>query len=444
MPDETLAEQRARDQALIERTRVPELEILLQQQQLNALVRAGRLSTPLLVENGQMDALTRAKQAERDALHQIEQASIPAQRPTNAYEAEAAQQADWQTLEQVKAALALIPEAPTGAVHDHKAVSRARLAELETQYQRKWGPQASWHARLDALKAMHLRRGSLLRRDDGGFDYDTVIHVLTELRDLDAGSRAGVSVDDGAAEFALGLREFERLVARALQRITDEAMTQGETGLEPPDAESIGNLIASHPIAVTLDSDCAEEAPLDRRARERLLDATPFAERLQRYEDVVAGAGNGEAIAELAASLVRTAPERMDAQWLVACDAVGFESVMAIADEAWLKRLPLADAPQLLAVLRQRQDETGHAARLAGRVAATVLAQDPQKHLSDLQGLLTADEPGLLLELAGHLSDADAAQLPKQILMTMCKTLGGRGSTAEQRRQMSRLLRLAK
>jgi hypothetical protein len=440
MPDETLAEQRARDQALIERTRVPELEILLQQQQLNALVRARRLSTPLLVENGQLDALTRAKQAEHDALHQIEQASIPAQRPTNAYEAEAAQQADWQTLEQVKAALALIPEAPTGAVHDHKAVSRARLAELETQYQRKWGPQAIWHARLDALKAMHLRLGSLLRLDDGGFDYDTVIHVLTELRDLDAGVRAGVSVDDGASEFALGLREFERLVVRALQRITDEAMTQGET----PDAESIGNLIALHPIAVTLDSDCEEEAPLDRRARERLLDAMPFVERLQRYKDVVAGAGNGEAVAELAASLVRTAPERMDAQWLVVCDAVGFESVMAIADEAWLKRLPLADAPQLLAVLRQRQDEAGHAARLAGRVAATVLAQDPQKHLSVLQGLLTADEPGLLLELAGHLSDADAAQLPKQVLMTMCKTLGGRGSTAEQRRQMSRLLRLAK
>jgi hypothetical protein len=438
---------------LIEHARVPELEVLALQQQLNARVRAGLLSGPLLAENGKLDEATTAKQREQEAVDLIALAALEPRRPAEAALLASARADDEAILDRARAELGHIPDTPY-LDHDHKAPSVARVQALARLFRRKWEAGGQAVERIEALLAEAVAPGGLLL-DDGTFDWPALEAALARLKQAeealplvpaDEPERPGLEAR--LTGFRTGLVEGLRPGGAPRPRKPappPAAPAPTATASAPPTLRPrsgpLPAIAAATPAGVAeqparpAGSGFAPDPERDRRGRE--LDILGPERRGALLRDAVARDPADPEAGPLAASLIRTHPESATPGLIAHLDAYACHELSR--DEARLQRLPGAVRVGMLKVLAERGGEGAEA--LFAATGATLLRQHPQAASEVLQSLPEARRGALSLALVARLGDDEVLRLPRDLLHQLAKQLQAAAS-AEERRQLARLVRL--
>jgi hypothetical protein len=425
---------------LIDRTRVPDLEVLGLQQALNARVRAGALSGPLLPENGVLDEATRNKQREQEACDTIALASLEPERPGNLAEWEAARAADEALLQQLSQELELIPDTPY-LNFDHKAPSVARLQQLVEQFEAKWNPADEVQDRVQALLGEFPAPGSLLL-PDGGFNYAALQAALARVQQAEAAHLSSGQPSDH--DINALLRSFRQHVAWAL-------VSPGTTTPQPPPLplkkKTAAALPGSPAPASVQPSGVHEEvtdsfAPnphWDRMGRE--MDTWGPEQRAQLIREGLAQTPPAENVPRLVHSLLRTHPPTVQPDWLACLD--GYACKTLSKDTQCLSNFP----PRLrLALIKHHAT---HAAgdlalaqqALAGACAVSLIQEHPRAILDILASASPEAQGPLILHVLAQLPDQRLQSMGKETLHVLSKRLSV-SEGADQRRVLARLVRL--
>jgi hypothetical protein len=432
---------------LIEHARVPELEVLALQQQLNARVRAGLLSGPLLPENGKLDEATTAKQREQEAVDVIALATIEPRRPPDPSLHASVQADDASILARVRDELAHIPDTPY-MDQDHKAASVARVQALARLFRRKWEVGGQAVARIETLLAEAVTPGALLS-DNGAFDWPALEAALARLKQaeealptvpVDEPDRPGLEARIAAFRASL----VEGLRPGAAPRPRKAATSATARPADPPPAPR-ARPSPLPPVAAPGPTPAAEAPPRpagfsadpERERQGRELDILGPERRGALLREAVARGPEDPEVGPLAASLARTHPEGATPGLVAHFDSYAMHELSR--DEARLQRVPAAARVGMLKVLAERQDEG--AATLFAATGATLLRQHPQAAGEVLQSLPEAGRGALSLSLVARLSDEEVLRLPRDLLHQLAKHLQAAAST-EERRQLARLVRL--
>ncbi|MEB3327828.1 MAG: hypothetical protein VKQ33_01205 [Candidatus Sericytochromatia bacterium] len=431
---------------LIEHARVPELEVLALQQQLNARVRAGLLSGPLLAETGKLDEATTTKQREQEAMDLIALAAIAPQRPADPALHASAQADDEAILDRARAELGHIPDPPSPD-QDPKAPSLARVQALARLFHRKWEPGGQAVERLEALLAEAVAPGSLLLAD-GAFAWPALEAALARLKQAEEVlPQVPADEPERPALVARLIEARARLVAGLHPGAASRPRKPAPT-LEAPTVALPAARPRSAPlpaIAAAAPAGAPEPAPRpagftpdperDRRGRE--LDILGPERRGALLREATARSPADPEVGPLAASLVRTHPEAATPGLIAQLDAYACHELSR--DEARLQRVPGAARVGLLKVLGERGGDAAEA--LLAATAASLLRQHPHAASEVLQSLPDPRRGALSATLVARLGDDDVLQLPRDLLHQLARQLQAAAS-AEERRQLARLVRL--
>jgi len=439
---------------LIEFARVPELEVLALQQQLNARVRAGLLSGPLLPENGKLDEATVAKQREQEAVDLIALATIEAKRPPDARLHASTEADDEAILARAQAELSHIPDTPY-LDHDHKAPSVARVQALARVFRRKWGASGQVLERLEALLAEPIGPGALLA-DDGAFDWPELEAALARLRQAEEALREVPPDEPERPGLAARLADFRARLVEGLRpggppRPRKPAPPEAASAATPvapaaprpqrprsgplpavaalPPPRPAGPAEASAPAGFTPDPE------RDRRGRE--LDILGPERRTALLREADAQGPEDPAPAELAASIARTHPEHATPGLIAHFD--GYACHELSRDEARLQRVPPSARVGMLKVLAERPEEGAEALFVAA--STSLLRQHPNAAGEVVQSLPEGRRGAMSLALVARLSDDEVLRLPRDLLHQLAKQLQAAASS-DERRQLARLVRL--
>jgi hypothetical protein len=440
--------------ALIEKTSVPELEIITLQQQLNARTRAGTLSGPLLAENGKLDAQTQARQREQEAFDAIALAKLDPRKPEDARAHDAARAEDERVLAFVREELVHIGD--TGYMdHDHKAPTLTRIRKLEATFRRKWAAAGQAAEQIEALLREVVRPGALLVAD-GAFDYGRLEHALATMRKLEA-ALLGVPTDDadypGLAEKVAGYRQaiVAGLSGKPAVKAAPPAPTPtAELAPPPPPPPRASAPLPPRPAT----SDLPPPAPVvpgfvpdpERERKGRELDMMGPEGRMALFREHGGEAGGDDPLlAQIAASMVRTHPDAFTPQLAAHLD--GYAMHELLRDEAKLGHFAKVPPKARLAMLKDLAarpagpEEEAPAATLAGALAATLLRQHPQAAAEVLGHPGGAPRPEISVAMLARLSDEEVAKLPRESLHALYKEIQGRNA-GDDRRHLARLVRL--
>ncbi len=438
-------------ESLIERANVPELEVVLLQQQLNARVRAGTLSGPPVPENGKMDAATEAKQREMEAFDAIALAKLDPRKPENPAEHEAARAEDERVLAFVRDEFRHIGDT-LYMDHDHKAPTKERIRKLEVTFRRKWAAAGQAAEAIEAVLREVVRPGSLLVAD-GAFDYGRLEHALANMRKLEH-ALITVPTDDPdypalaekvagyRASIVAGLGGARPAAKPAAQAPAPAEAAEPAAAPRPAPSRRATADLPSPPAAPSTGELAAGFVPdPEREKKSRELDMMGPESKLKLLMDHE-GDPADPLVAQIAASIARTHPEIFTPAMATRLDAYAMNDL--VRDEGRLGKLPPKARLAMVKDFAGRQaagDEADATAAFAGALAASLLKQHPSAASE-----LIANAPGdlkarLTVAMLGRLADDDLVKLPREALHALYKEIQGRGS-ADERRHLARLVRL--
>lgn len=418
---------------LIDKTRVPDLAVLALQQALNARVRAGTLSGPLLNETGALDAATEAKQREQEAYDTLVLATLQPERPTDPADWDAAREADQALLEQWRQELALIPDTPY-LDFAHKAPSEARLKKLVAHFQTKWHAAQTPEAQIVAILGEFPAPGSL-RLADNTFDYERLQQALTRLQRAE---QAHSEHPHAGLDTQNLLANFRQHLAHALLPITATPAVSAPAPLSAAAPESIAP--AKQAVVTQAPVDPFAPNPVwERMGRE--MDTWGPEQRAQLIREGLTQSPVSEQVPRLVHSLLRTHPGLLTPAWLDALD--GYACRTLGADTQRVDGLP----PRLrLALVKsgatQDPSPAGQAKNaLASTCALSLIAEHPRAALEILTSPAPEAQAPLMVGVLASLDDQVITSLGKDALHALSKRLSAHHS-AEQRRTLARLVRL--
>lgn len=439
-------------EGLIDRAQVPELEVILLQQQLNARVRAGTLSGPQLAENGKLDEKTRVKQREMEAFDGIALAKIAPQRPEGAAAQTAERAEDERVLAFVKAEFAFISDTPY-LDQDHKGPTGERIRKLEATFRRKWEAAGRAAEAIGAALREPIRPGSLLLAD-GSFAYDLLNHALGQLRTAETALATVPESDADRPELEAKVVAYRVCLVDGLRtgfaRPKAPPAPPAEPAPPPPVVSPSRPLPAAPPPRAPA---TAELMPLpdpvpgwlpdpEREREGRRLENVGGEERARQLADLPVAPGDPQA-AMLAASIARTNPEVFSPAMAERLDPYAMQE-LARSPEQLAKVPPKSRLAILKAYAAREGAEPGDAvaeAVFAGVVAGGLLAQHPQAAAEVLMNTPGALKPALLLPMLAAMRDDEVAKLPKEVLHALYKEIQAGGSP-DDRRHLARLVRL--
>lgn len=466
------APKRVEPKALIEGARVPELEIQAQQRALNARVRGGELSGPLLAENGRQDVAFGQKLRELAALEAIAAARILPVRPPHESDFAAAREADWATLQSAREEYGHIPDTPYMS-NDHKGPTLARMLALEESFKRKWETESTATAssqitgQVNAILGEAIWPGALVTLD-GTFDYGLLERALERLLTAEAVVFAVSPADPAMRDLLDRLDLYRQSFVEGLTRAKRQPMPQAGPPKPPPRApEPEASEVAVVPEYLTVSADAPRSLgarPARKGSTRKLVDPStssdPIRDRQQRELDMMGPDARLSKIRELeakadgglldpligclAASLVRTHIESLTPTLAILMDDRDLGELAERATEAMLARIPPKARLGVYRTLIGRSVGEGDpgASQVAGALGASLLKQHPAA-VGELVANTTGASKGTVLVLmTARLADEDLARLPKEAIHGLYKAMGSSGGTAE-RRQMARLARLA-
>ncbi|MEB3197429.1 MAG: hypothetical protein VKP62_09525 [Candidatus Sericytochromatia bacterium] len=424
----------------IERARVPEWEVLALQRELNARVRAGTLSGPLLAETGRLDEATRAKQREQEAHDAIALAALDPVVPADAAAREAARQQDEAWLESLRTELTHIPDGPPGQANP-KQISLDRLAALAQALARKWAARPDLEDQLARTLGPLPPPGGLLQ-PDGRFRYAELQACLARLQQAEAHvmEEADAShLQEGAAR---QLAEYRSGLLAALgaggapprrppaPRPTPTRATPPVPPAQPPTSEPV------EPVEPGFLRDPERE----RHGRE--LDILGPERRATMLRDTHRHDPQDPLLPRLVASLIRTHAELVLPEWIAHLDDYG-RFALSLEEDRLARVSPSVREACLALAETVAPGEAGQPARAAlATAAATAAVRLTPASLPDvLDRFPHAQRERVTLELLGRLDDEVLRQAGKPALHSMARGLQATGSS-EQRRQLARLVRL--
>lgn len=438
---------------LIERANVPELEILLLQQQLNARVRAGTLSGPPLPENGKLDAATEAKQREMEAFDAIALAKIEPRKPEDRAAQEAARADDERVLAFVREEFQHIGDT-TYLDHDHKAPTKERIRKLEATFRRKWAAAGQAAEAIEALLREPVRPGSLLVAD-GAFDYGRLEYALATMRKLEQ-ALATVPTDDAdfpalaekvagyRAAIVAGLsgaRPAARPATAAQAPAAEPAPAPAARPAPPPPRRVTADLPPPPATPSTGELQAGFVPDPEREKKSRELDMMGPESKLKLFLEHE-GDASDPLVAQIAASIARTHPESFTPAMAARLDAYAMSDLAR--DEGRLAKVPPKLRLAMVKDFATRAAEGGDAdatAAFGGVLAASLLKQHPSAAAELIANAPGDLKPRLTVAMLGRLTDEDLVKLPREALHALYKEIQGRGS-ADERRHLARLVRL--
>lgn len=440
------------NKSLIERANVPELEVILLQQQLNARVRAGTLSGPLLPENGKMDAATEAKQREMEAFDAIALVKIDPRKPEDAAEHAAARAEDERALAFVRAEFAFIGDTMY-MDQDHKAPTRDRIRKLEAAFQRKWAASGQAAEAIDAILREVVRPGALLVAD-GAFDYGRLEHALANMRKLEAALLGVPATDPDFQLLADKVAGYRASIVAGLSGRPAARPAPAPTAPAPAAEEPAPKPAPPPPRRATADLPPPPPGPTptgellagfvpdpEREKKARELDMMGPESKLKLFQEHE-GDPEDPLVAQIAASIARTHPEAFTASMATRLDPYAMRDLAR--DEGRLGKLApkarLAMVKEYAARTVAGEDAEATAA-FAGVLAASLLKQHPNAASEVIANAPGDLKPQLSVAMLGRLGDDDLVKLPREALHALYKEIQGRGS-ADDRRHLARLVRL--
>jgi hypothetical protein len=421
---------------LIDRAKIPDIEVLADQKALNALVRTGVLSGPLLAETGTLDDATRAKQREQEAHDAIAVAHLDLERPCDPETWDQARAADEKLLEQLSQELEHIPE--TNCLNfDHKALSVSRLQRLAQQFQDKWNPADARRAKITALLEPALAPGSLLTAK-GTFRYDEIQAALERLRQAEAEATDSAESDEIKASLAQFRQRFASALLPAHTATPEKKKTEPTSPpprpiKAPPPAASV-----AEPPEAPVDP-FASDPSKDRVGRE--MDTWGPEQRAQFIREDLACTPRPERLPRLVQSLLRTHPKLVHPEWLAELDGYACRTLGENAE--YVNNIPARARLTLVQTMASSDSDALATAKnsLARACATSLILEHPRATQEILTSPPESAQEPLTVAVLVKLNDKTLQAMGKDTLHFFTKRLAVHQSS-EHRRLMARLVRL--